>query len=311
MLRLLTAILTVAALVAMPSTVAFTAQDAEAPCSAFDTWQWAQTAFEAAPDVHASLDPDGDGIACPELPHDGFAPTPWANAIPSDAEPARVSSVVDGDTLDVVVDGAPETVRMYHINAPEVGGDSETFHCGGEEATVQLANILSLAPDDTVWLEYDETRRDQYDRRLAYVWFEVGDNVYMVNETLVRSGWAESETYGPDDRYRSELNDAEQFSVQHRLGVRGLCGAFGVEIEPNQQVQQATEVPNAPAYIAVASPEQSDAGCERSYPDACIPLQAEVGDLDCGDIDQRKFQVLPPDPHSFDSDDDGVGCEGD
>jgi micrococcal nuclease len=31
--------------------------------------------------------------------------------------------------------------------------------------------------------------------------------------------------------------------------------------------------------------------------------------LDCGDIPQKKFTVLQPDPHRFDGDKDGIGCE--
>lgn len=33
-------------------------------------------------------------------------------------------------------------------------------------------------------------------------------------------------------------------------------------------------------------------------------------DLDCGEIPNWSFRVLPPDPHRFDSDKDGIGCEG-
>ena len=32
-------------------------------------------------------------------------------------------------------------------------------------------------------------------------------------------------------------------------------------------------------------------------------------DLNCPDIRARRFRVLPPDPHGFDSDHDGIGCE--
>jgi micrococcal nuclease len=31
--------------------------------------------------------------------------------------------------------------------------------------------------------------------------------------------------------------------------------------------------------------------------------------LDCGQITHRNFKVLPPDPHRFDGDKDGIGCE--
>jgi micrococcal nuclease len=48
--------------------------------------------------------------------------------------------------------------------------------------------------------------------------------------------------------------------------------------------------------------------CDPSYPTLCIPPGAP--DLDCGDIPQRRFPVLPPDPHGFDgNDNDGLGCE--
>ncbi len=47
--------------------------------------------------------------------------------------------------------------------------------------------------------------------------------------------------------------------------------------------------------------------CEPAYPDVCIP--SPPPDLDCGDIPYRNFVVLPPDPHHFDGDGDGIGCE--
>jgi hypothetical protein len=48
--------------------------------------------------------------------------------------------------------------------------------------------------------------------------------------------------------------------------------------------------------------------CDPAYPDVCIPPPPP--DLDCADIAYRRFAVLPPDPHHFDGDGDGIGCEG-
>ena len=47
--------------------------------------------------------------------------------------------------------------------------------------------------------------------------------------------------------------------------------------------------------------------CDPSYPTVCIP--SPPPDLDCGDIPYKKFVVLQPDPHRFDGDKDGIGCE--
>jgi hypothetical protein len=51
----------------------------------------------------------------------------------------------------------------------------------------------------------------------------------------------------------------------------------------------------------------SGSGCDPSYPDFCIPPPPP--DLDCPDIGVNNFTVLSPDPHRFDADHDGIGCE--
>lgn len=47
--------------------------------------------------------------------------------------------------------------------------------------------------------------------------------------------------------------------------------------------------------------------CDPSYPDVCIA--SAPPDLNCPDVPDKGFTVLPPDPHGFDRDTDGVGCE--
>jgi len=54
-------------------------------------------------------------------------------------------------------------------------------------------------------------------------------------------------------------------------------------------------------------PKVTTNDCDPSYPDFCIPPPPP--DLDCKDIPQKKFTVLQPDPHRFDGDKNGVGCE--
>jgi hypothetical protein len=48
--------------------------------------------------------------------------------------------------------------------------------------------------------------------------------------------------------------------------------------------------------------------CHSSYPGRCI--RGPPPDLDCGNISFRNFKVVGSDPHRFDGDNDGVGCEG-
>lgn len=47
--------------------------------------------------------------------------------------------------------------------------------------------------------------------------------------------------------------------------------------------------------------------CDPSYPDTCIfPTPPK---LSCTDIPHRNFRVKQPDPHDFDRDRDGIGCD--
>jgi len=55
------------------------------------------------------------------------------------------------------------------------------------------------------------------------------------------------------------------------------------------------------------SSNPSSDNCDPAYPSVCIP--SPPPDLDCGEISYRRFQVLAPDPHGFNGDGDGVGCE--
>lgn len=59
--------------------------------------------------------------------------------------------------------------------------------------------------------------------------------------------------------------------------------------------------------VTIYLKQMRSANCDPAYPTVCIPPPPP--DLDCKDIPYRRFKVLPPDPHHFDGDGDGIGCE--
>ena len=82
-----------------------------------------------------------------------------------------------------------------------------------------------------------------------------------------------------------------------------IIGEAPLAVEP-------TSAPLAPPAAEPApppAPPPAQGNCDPSYPTVCIPPAPP--DLNCGDITFRRFTVLPPDPHGFDGDSDGVGCE--
>lgn len=67
----------------------------------------------------------------------------------------------------------------------------------------------------------------------------------------------------------------------------------------------------SPTFTATAThtptPTAPGGTCDPSYPSVCIP--SPPPDLDCGEIPYTNFTVIGNDPHNFDGDNDGVGCE--
>lgn len=187
------------------------------------------------------------------------------------AQLAQVTRVIDGDTIEVAVNGQTFTLRYIGIDCVEVSA----------EAT---AANRALVEGKTVRLEKDVSETDRYERLLRYVW--VGD--VMVNAELVRLGFATAKAYPPDVRHQATF---AQLELEARSAARGLW----------------TPTATPAAQPAAAVPIDARAGCDPSYPDVCIPPYPP--DLDCGEIPYCQFRVLPPDPHGFDGDNDGIGCE--
>lgn len=186
-----------------------------------------------------------------------------------------VQRIIDGDTF-VCVD--QERVRLLLVDTPEMQDEPL-----GELARGFLHE--RMPPGTEVTLEMDVRERDRYGRLLAHVRLDDGRTV---NRMLAREGYAQTMVIPPNvegvDRIRAAVDSA-------RAEGAGLWGRDGFG-------------PAAPAG------DRSEGGgsCAAAYPEVCIPPAPP--DLDCGDVIHRGFRVEGADPHRFDGDGNGVGCEG-
>lgn len=193
-----------------------------------------------------------------------------------------VSEVIDGDTVDVVRSGRTERVRIIGIDTPEQG------ECGFDDAARALA---LLAAGQTVTLETAaQARRDEYDRLLSYVDLQAdGTDVGLA---LIFDGFAVAR-YDSLDGYGAHPRESAYRAADERS-------------QPVLSCPTAPDEPSTPSEVPVPSgPDRS--GCDPSYPGVCIPPAPP--DLDCPQVPYQSFVVLGPDPHRFDGNGDGLGCE--
>ena len=136
---------------------------------------------------------------------------------------ARVTRVVDGDTLEVDLAGHDEKVRLLGIDTPETHHPTKPVQCFGAEASEHTAELLPAGTE--VRLERDDEERDDYGRLLAYV-YRSSDGLF-VNLDLVQQGYASLLTIRPNVAHLTDLTAAESAARAHDLGLWGRCGGPG------------------------------------------------------------------------------------
>ena len=129
---------------------------------------------------------------------------------PPAGKAARVVQVIDGDTVDVVVDGVEHTVRLLGIDAPEADDT------GGQAALAEQAReaLVALVGDGAVILNTDGEPLDDTGRLLRHVMR--ADVVLSVE--LARQGWVRSREYAPNALFRDAIAEAQQ---EARAAARG------------------------------------------------------------------------------------------
>ena len=215
---------------------------------------------------------------------------PGADCVPPGrpVQQARLVRVLDGDTIEAEIEGRTYRVRYIGVNTPERG---QPFYA---EATAANRSLVEGKP---LRLVRDVSETDRYGRLLRYVF--AGE--VFVNRALVEGGYAQAMTVPPDVSCAEVFRAAER---EARSAGRGLWGLPAPAPTPTAPRIGPTRTP-APTRAPTPAPAGS---CHPAYPTVCIPPPP---DLDCGDIPYRNFPVdhRYGDPHRFDGDQDGIGCE--
>ena len=120
---------------------------------------------------------------------------------------AFVQRVIDGDSIEVILDGDVYQLRYIGVDAPELG--MPLFNDAKE------ANE-SLVLKQIVELERDITETDKYGRLLRYVYLPDGT---FVNAELVGLGMAKAFTYSPDVKHQHKLINSEQYAQNSGSGI--------------------------------------------------------------------------------------------
>ena len=197
-------------------------------------------------------------------------PSPTSTQKPENL--VKVTRVIDGDTIEI--EGG-QRVRYIGMDTPE------TYTCYYSEST---SRNKELVEGKIISLEKDVGEKDRYGRLLRYVY--VGD--ILVNEVLVKEGYAQVYTYPPDVKYNERFLAAQKEARENNKGLWSAC--------------QATPTPTSKPATSITPTQQPTTGgsyvcnCSKTCPQmsSCAEAQYQLNVCGCS---------------ARDADKDGIACD--
>ncbi|MBR1672154.1 MAG: thermonuclease family protein [Fretibacterium sp.] len=163
----------------------------------------------------------GTAVEQRETPSGNGKTAPAASQV-GDRLEATVTRVVDGDTLVAEVDGQARRVRLLGVDTPETVHPNKEVQFYGPEASAFTKKELT---GKHIWLEYDVSPLDRYQRHLAYVWLEppsAGEAAIrrgMFNARLLLEGYAKVMTIQPNSRHADLFVRLQEEARKARRGL--------------------------------------------------------------------------------------------
>lgn len=193
----------------------------------------------------------------------------------------NVLKVIDGDTINVSINGKSETLRLIGIDTPETVDPRKPVQCFGREASNKAKEILS---GKKVFLESDPTQgeRDKYNRLLRYVFLEDGT---FYNKFMISDGFAHEYTYNLPYKYQKEFKKAQTEAMNNKKGLwaDNACNNF---------------VNTTPVITISVIPNSGNYSCNGKT--KCTQM------INC---EEAKFYLNSCGASTLDGDKDGTPCE--
>jgi micrococcal nuclease len=130
-----------------------------------------------------------------------------------------ILKVVDGDTVDIDINGHTERVRLIGVNTPETKHPTKPIECFGPEASAYMTQLLPKGT--TVRIERDVEARDRYGRMLLYLY--LGSDDLFINLELVARGYGTPMSIEPNTFHRNDFVRAAAQAEAANVGLWKAC----------------------------------------------------------------------------------------
>ena len=130
----------------------------------------------------------------------------------------QVIRIIDGDTVEILYEDQITSVQLVGVNAPETTANpNQPPEPYGEQATAFLQEFLL---DKSIYLRFDISKRDKYNRLLGYV-YRASDGIF-VNLEIIREGYGRVDTRYPFKHEEMFMS----YESHAKAAKKGLWGRY-------------------------------------------------------------------------------------
>jgi hypothetical protein len=179
-----------------------------------------------------------------------------------------------------------------------------------DPADVSIDHVVALAEAwDSGASAWTSDRRERFANDLGVPWTLIGVSTRSNDEKsdLDPADWLPAIAGGRCNYLADWLAIKVRWGLAVDQREHDVIASLAASCQSSTRPAVLAAASVAPSFVGPGSSDQA-LGCDPAYPSVCIPPPPP--DLDCADVPFRRFTVLPPDPHHFDGDGDGIGCEG-
>lgn len=163
-------------------------------------------------------------------------------SVTNEEERIAVESVVDGDTIKIVLNGQRESIRIIGIDTPETVHPNKPVQCFGREASAKMKELVG---GKVVELQKNHAEdRDKYERLLRYVHLNGQD----IGAQMIRDGYAFSYKSFPHPRLE-EYNRLEREAREANKGLWSGCDDVTKSAAPENDNGEFVDIKDTHPYL--------------------------------------------------------------
>ena len=175
----------------------------------------------------------------------------------SELTPHPVSRVVDGDTVELLVEGVPIKVRLIGVDTPETVHPQQPVEHYGKEASAFTRNLLR---GESVYLIRGQEKVDRYGRTLGYL-YRAPDGLF-VNAEIIRQGYGHAYVQFPFEH----MDRFVALQTRAREAGKGLWAASARKPTPksaisNEPDRESPGHDHETVYVTTSGKKYHKDGC--------------------------------------------------